>query len=295
MCPFRSLVVAIAFVASGSASAASQRTFVASTGVDTNPCTITAPCRGFATAVSKTNPDGEVIVLDSAGYGPVTVAQSVSIIAPPGVYGGISVFSGNGITVSGSGITVVLRGLTINGQGGGISGISFTQGTALTVEDCEIMHFSTGVDISAPNSRVGIQNTRTRDMTGYGIYTTGSTLVSIEGANVGAGISANNGSLVTIANSRVEGIHASSASGGYTDVLVTRSTISNADRGISVLAFGGSFARVVSDGNAFNEVQTAFKFEGFGGTEIIYSPGNNAVGFVNVPISGSTLTSLTTY
>ena len=36
-----------------------QRTFVASTGVDTNPCTLTQPCRGFAAAVSAVaDPDG---------------------------------------------------------------------------------------------------------------------------------------------------------------------------------------------------------------------------------------------
>ena len=32
-----------------------------------------------------------MIVLDSAGYGPVTITQSVSITAPPGVFAGISV------------------------------------------------------------------------------------------------------------------------------------------------------------------------------------------------------------
>ncbi len=89
---------------------AAQRTFVSGAGSDTNACTLVAPCRGFAVALTHTDPNGEIIVLDSAGYGPVTIDKSVSIVAPPGVYAGISVFSGDGIVISGSGIDVALRG-----------------------------------------------------------------------------------------------------------------------------------------------------------------------------------------
>ena len=96
---------AVLFAASTLAFATgAQRTFVASVGSDAGPCSITAPCRGFAAAVTKTSAGGEVIVLDSAGYGAVTITKSVSIIAPPGVYAGISVFSGNGITVNAPGV-----------------------------------------------------------------------------------------------------------------------------------------------------------------------------------------------
>ena len=56
------------FSATGAATTA-QRTFVASTGNDANPCSIAAPCRGFARAITQTSAGGEVIVLDSAGYG----------------------------------------------------------------------------------------------------------------------------------------------------------------------------------------------------------------------------------
>jgi hypothetical protein len=97
------------FLASPGSSGAAQRTFVASYGSDANPCSLTAPCRGFAAAVAQTSTDGEVIVLDSAGYGTVTIAQSVSIIAPPGVYAGISVFSGDGITVGSTSIPARFR------------------------------------------------------------------------------------------------------------------------------------------------------------------------------------------
>ena len=125
-----------------SAAAAAQRTFVASNGLDSNPCSVSAPCRSFGTAIANTLSGGELIVLDSAGYGPVTVTQTVSIVAPPGVYAGITVFLGNdGVTVNGSGIEVTLRGLTISGQGGG-TGIKFVLGSRLNVENCLVTHMS---------------------------------------------------------------------------------------------------------------------------------------------------------
>src|SRR4030095_12840317 len=111
------IVLILLVLASPNVQGAAQRTFVASTGSDANACSITAPCRAFAAAVAQTLAGGEVIVQDSAGDGPWTVVQSVSIIAPPGVYAGISVpaaGNGTGVLIATAGINVVLRGLTIN-------------------------------------------------------------------------------------------------------------------------------------------------------------------------------------
>jgi Right handed beta helix region len=118
-----------------------QRTFVASFGADTNTaanCSLATPCRGFAAAQTVTDNNGEIIVLDSAGYGAVAITKSISITAPAGVYAGIAVFPGsNGVNIATAGINVVLRGLTINGQGGS-TGINMTAGNSLTVENCVI-------------------------------------------------------------------------------------------------------------------------------------------------------------
>ena len=155
--------VAVTLFAPLTALAAAPRTFVASNGSDTWPCTRTQPCRSFATAIGKTSANGEVLVLDSAGYGPFTVAQSISVIAPSGVYAGITVTSGTGITINGSGIVVTLRGLSINGQGGQW-GIRFTQGARLTVESCEISSMAThGIVVEAVDGRAVIQDTVLRD------------------------------------------------------------------------------------------------------------------------------------
>jgi hypothetical protein len=81
-------------------------------------------------------------VLDSGGFGPVTITRAVSITAPAGVYAGITVFSGDGIDITAGHLdTVVLRGLTINNQGGTGNGIVFTSGARLQVEGCVVSGF----------------------------------------------------------------------------------------------------------------------------------------------------------
>jgi len=149
--------------------ATAQRTFASSTGNDTNPCSIAAPCRGIAAAVAQTSAGGEVIVLDSAGYGAVTITKSVAIIAAPGVYAGVSVLSGDGITVNAPGATVVLRGLSINGQGGD-TGIVVFQAARLRIEGCVVSNMAlSGVVNLATGSDMAIFDTIVRDNQGNGI------------------------------------------------------------------------------------------------------------------------------
>ncbi|CAH1906360.1 conserved exported hypothetical protein [Candidatus Nitrotoga sp. HW29] len=124
---------------------AAQRAFVASYGSDSNSCVILSPCRTFAQAMTVVDPNGEVVVLDSAGYGSVTLTQSVSLIAAPGIYAGIAVFSGtSGVTIGTPNVNIVLRGLTINSQDGnaGILMTAGANGAKLSIENCVISNFS---------------------------------------------------------------------------------------------------------------------------------------------------------
>src|ERR1700731_870308 len=102
-------------------SQAAGRTFVSTAGADTNTsvnCGPTAPCRTFSAALSVTASGGEIIVLNSGGYGPpFSIAQSVSITAPDGVYAGVTVGTGVGITIATAGVSVALKGVSINGTG----------------------------------------------------------------------------------------------------------------------------------------------------------------------------------
>ena len=75
-----------------------HRTHVATYGLDSNTsfgCSVANPCRFFQAATAVVDPNGEVVVLDSGGYGAVALTKSISLIAPTGVYAGISVFPGS--------------------------------------------------------------------------------------------------------------------------------------------------------------------------------------------------------
>lgn len=151
------------------ASAAAQRAFVSSTGVDNVNCSLASPCRAFAAAITATSAGGEVVVLDSGGYGPVTITKSVSLIAPAGIYAGITVFGGDGVTVNAPGATVVLRGLTINGVGGA-SGVTLQQAARLRIESCVISNLvSAGIVHNAAGAELTILDTIVRDNGGAGI------------------------------------------------------------------------------------------------------------------------------
>lgn len=126
------------------AQAAAQRSFVASYGVDAGnlTCSVVSPCRSFDVALANTNAGGEIVVLDSAGYGPVVIDKAIKIASPAGVYGGISVFAGDGIVVdAGDNDDVVLRGLDINGLGG-TDGIDIINAGAVHIERTSISNFT---------------------------------------------------------------------------------------------------------------------------------------------------------
>src|SRR6266851_67252 len=66
---------ALATLIAPAAEAQAPRTFVSGTGSDASPCSRTAPCRNFAAALAVTAAGGDIVALDPAGYGPVTIAQ----------------------------------------------------------------------------------------------------------------------------------------------------------------------------------------------------------------------------
>src|SRR5215472_4199211 len=135
------LLSAASLISSTSAYALANRTFVSGTGNDANPCSLAAPCRSFAGALAQTSPGGEIAVLDTAGYGAVTITKAVSIVNEEGVEAGITVTSGDGITITAGGSDVVnLRGLTLVGVGGA-NGITFNSGGNLNIQNCVIRGF----------------------------------------------------------------------------------------------------------------------------------------------------------
>ena len=110
------------------------RTYVSGTGSDSYPCTITQPCKTLHAALSLTVAGGEIFVLNSANYGPVTITKAVTITGEGAVAGMLST-SGAGITINaGANDVINLRGLDIDGGNSGTYGIQFTSGLSLNVQ-----------------------------------------------------------------------------------------------------------------------------------------------------------------
>jgi hypothetical protein len=140
--------LAISFDRQALAVGSQIRTFVASTGSDANPCSRTAPCRTFAVALVQTASGGEVVALDTGGYGTLTINQSVTITAAPGVQAFIAPSSGTAIEVNaGPADVIILRNLQLNSQGASY-GVLWEAGGSLHIENLTVNGFNT-VGISA--------------------------------------------------------------------------------------------------------------------------------------------------
>src|SRR5262249_23073751 len=151
------------------------RTYVSGTGNDSNPCTASQPCASFQAALALTVAGGEIFVLNSANYGPVTVNKALTITSE-GAVAGILATSGAAITISAGATDVVnLRGLGIDGANAGTVGIQFTSGKALTIQKSFVRNFTNSGISFAPNgaSMLFVADTSVTNNATNGIFVSG--------------------------------------------------------------------------------------------------------------------------
>ena len=220
----RTLFAALVCIAAAGAvddALAAQRHFVASTGSDSNPCSIALPCRSFAAAALLVDPNGEILVHDTAGYGFVAITKSLSIISPSGVYAGISVFAAqDGITVNVPGGNVRLAGLWINGQGGG-TGILVQQAARVTVEGCSVTNMAAdGFGNAAASARIVIRNSVFRENAGAGITSAAAAEMTIDAVHADS----NGGSGIALAGTKASISNSVSNDNGANGITLTAST-----------------------------------------------------------------------
>jgi Right handed beta helix region len=265
------LVVLPVAIAAATTVHAAQRTFVSTLGQDVNACSLASPCRGFAKALTATDPDGEIVVLDSGGYGPVSVNKNVTITSPAGVYAGISVFAaGDGVIVAAPATRVVLRGLTINGQGG-----------------------DNGIRVQA--GEVHIESTVVSNMTQAGIRIEGGSSVRVSSTVVRS--NGNTGLLVVpgagttsvlvrdseFSNNVMVGVNVGPfAAGANAQVTIERSSVTRNGIGLLVGAGGSATAAlVVTQSVASENTNAGVESTGAGSTAYVRESAvtRNGVGF----------------
>jgi hypothetical protein len=195
---YRYLLALLMFTFAAGAHAQATRTWVSGVGDDVNPCSRTAPCKTFAGAISKTAVNGEINVLDSAGYGPVTITKSITIDGA-GAQASILALNTNGIIINGPSVTVTLRNLSINGAGGTTgNGIRILQASAVNIDNVYIANFAgtgtngRGVSIETTTSavRINIANSSIFNMENHGISsapTAGNVLLNVDNVSVARG------------------------------------------------------------------------------------------------------------
>jgi hypothetical protein len=287
----RSAFVVIAFsllFASSAALALNGRSAVSVNGSDLNTCTTTSPCRSFTTAVAATSPGGEVIALDSGGYGPFSTSQSVTVVGAPGIYAAVSAGSGIGIHITTLVSEVVtLRNLALLGLGTGLTGIFAPVGAGpVHIIDCSIrafqnqginsgavMTFIDGVSVVDNISALAIQIVGTA-ASPASTYITHSMM-----ANDLDGLYALSYATVemddtAIFETAIAAEAVAQASGSLTEVTVSRCTISGNSLGVlATQGAGTGTARVRLTGNVISNNGTGAQ-AATGGT--VYTFGNNS-------------------
>jgi hypothetical protein len=157
---------------------AAARTFVSAAGNDSNPCTITLPCRNLQAAYNAVAADGQVEALDPGNYGSLTITGPVSIQGHG--WASMSATIGAAITITSPGLTdkITISGVVLDGLGiTGTTGIQFNSGGTLIVRDSVVRNFSeSGISLTptsfTPNvaTNIAVSNTMVANNGVHGIY-----------------------------------------------------------------------------------------------------------------------------
>jgi hypothetical protein len=296
------------------AQAQATRTWVSGLGSDANPCSLTAPCKTFAGAISKTAVHGEISVLDPGGYGTVTITKSITIEGTAGQgYGSILNSFGSGVTINFDSFnaagetqkTVRLRNLNINGSGGataanfGLRGVRIVGGAAsagseVFVEDCVIDGSTVNpgrgiVDERSGGGRLIVTGTTVRNMSGAGIVVVpalngaariDATLDNVRVHNCGFGIVASSGARMMVSNSVISNNanHGLGVEGpfGAAEMHVTNCRVASNAAGIRQDA--GGTVRVANSDVVFNTANgTVGTVNSYGNNRFAGNAGSSAV------------------
>lgn len=279
-----------------------RRVFVAADGRDNNPCgSLNRPCQSLSVALAKVQAGGEIVILDSGDYQPLTINKAVDVVADAGAHPAILVAVGAGIEINaGAQDAVLIRGLRILSQGGG-RGIHFQAGKSLHVENCAISGFTPlpadcctdGILMSAP-SPLFVRNTTCRgNFNGIRIF---AATVAIEGSwleNNVNGLWAENNAKVTIRDSFAGGsfagitafINPASPAVGLTEINVENCLVTGNTSGIHATGKSGesvvplTLVRVSNSTITNNQQGVSI---GTAGSARLFSRGNNTLEGNNV-------------
>lgn len=268
-------LVALCALTTG-AQAQASKIFVSSTGSDGNDGSRQAPKRSFQAAHDAVAAGGGIVVLDTAGYGTVTITKSVSIVVPPGVSGfitgtGYGVGDPDGIHIAASSTDVVsIRGLIVENAP---TGASIASAGTVTFENCIFRNVSDGI-------------------TGKGSFKIIATGDTIENVSFGVDLRAQGGGNL---DAIFDGVAITNASAGFvvtnpnTTLTASHCSVSNASTAFAANYGGTILADECRISNSHYGV--AFQFQlNAAITPVIATRGNNTIFNVGTPVKYGQLT-----
>lgn len=241
---------------------APTRVFVASTGSDANPGSRTAPKRNVQAAHDAVAADGEIVILDTAGYGALVITKSVTVTAPSGVTGFLTgALNFDAILIQADANAVVaLHGLFLETVNGSAYGILANSVGTLRVEDCTIRNCEEGIRMNCPHATHLLVRHTTLSNIDFGIY---------------AGSANNTGSVdavvsdCTVDRATSYGLVADSFTNSSARLVATNCVLNRAD---TAVLSSGSNTSVFLDACTINGATTAVSRKQNGAA---YSHGNN--------------------
>jgi len=301
-------VAAFVLVLFPALASAAPRAWVSATfGIDTGVCSRPAPCRTFTYAIAKVDAGGEVNVLDSGGYGEMTITKSVTVNVASGVTAGIVAAVADGVTINAAtSDEIILRGLTISATGSH-AGIKATSFGVLHVENCSLngsgpgaAGFPSGISATqfGANAKVFIVDTIVRNFYD-GILVGGSVNATIErtrSVGNGEGLFAVNARTTireSVLSGNAQGITVYNSTVGMTTaVTAANNTIANNTAyGVFVYADAGGTSNAVLSGNTISDNGAGVLINNLGGTADVTLAANtvhnNGIG-VQISTSGGT-------
>jgi hypothetical protein len=233
------------------ATSAQTRTYVSGTGDDGYSCTASQqPCRTLQKALGATAAGGEIYVLNSADYGPVTINKSVTITSE-GAVAGVRAMSGAAITISaGAQDAINLRGLDIDGGNSSSFGIQFNSGLSLNIQKSLIRNFTqSGINFAPSGTSALFVLDCTVTQNGmHGVLLSNSATATFSrvtafanGVGIFAAGSSVNATLAdVVASNNNYGIGASAAALMVRNAMVSNNVIGLAADGGAIVRVGGS-------------------------------------------------------
>ncbi len=270
------------------------RTFISAAGDDLNNCVNLSPCRTLQRGIDAAAANGEVVPLDSAGYGTVVITKSITVAVPAGVYAGVTTLTAGtpGLTINTPGVNVKLRGLSINSLGGQYGIYVGVGNVILNVERSAISGFPfAAVWFSSAGGRLAVFDSLIRD-SGAGIAVSsgdpGSPAVAvIDNAQFSGNGGGSSGAVVAGTSSRVNvrnsvahanfrGFEVEAEDPNFTTMKVENSSATDNVVGLFATNTGVSAIATMYVSNCLIAHNTLYAIEVQSGS-LIHSRGNNTV------------------